>query len=496
MVNSDFVQQDFQHRLMILPPQGIGLSVDVYSPDLFELVNTLRERGLQPGYLEVFKASTTALTAVRRAVPDMALAYHGEGLWITQPDVQESPFFQQDVGEMVTQLNSIQSLWLNHECATKQMAGYSFGTYVPPLYTQLSAEVVAANIATVQQAMDRQGRRADGTAPLFLLEMPPLTYFSAGTIPIPHFFRLVTALAPCGLVLDIGHLWTVYRYTTACRRISLDRFVQEFLDEFPLERVVEIHVAGLACHESVGEPKGGEGLPEWIDAHAAPIPSILFTMLEQVLAHPNLVSIRAVALEVDTKPIEMIVEEYAAAVRRFSLLVQQTMSRGTGVEQLMGLRPRPASVEKPMCQSHRQQLRDDYARYAQIISGQAPVTGPEWQDVAAEATGVTRYRTSYVPHEILHWGGDLTEMFPQTCRALVERGVCLTEFVAFWFRSPRPLTRSYDFFLLKIERFLEFVTERAPDVRGCVQQECDMLRQAYAQVNEVGEPVMEMERTR
>ena len=496
MVNSDFVQQDFQHRLMILPPQGIGLSVDVYSPDLFELVNTLRERGLQPGYLEVFKATTTALTAVRRAVPDMALAYHGEGLWITQPDVQESPFFQQDVGEMVTQLNSIQSLWLNHECATKQMAGYSFGTYVPPLYTQLSAEVVAANIATVQQAMDRQGRRADGTAPLFLLEMPPLTYFSAGTIPIPHFFRLVTALAPCGLVLDIGHLWTVYRYTAACRRISLDRFVQEFLDEFPLERVVEIHVAGLACHESVGEPKAGEELPEWIDAHAAPIPSILFTMLEQVLAHPNLVSLRAVALEVDTKPIEMIVEEYAEAVRRFSLLVQQTMSRGTGVEQSMGLRPRPASVEKPMCQSHRQQLRDDYARYAQIISGQAPITGPEWQDVAAEATGVTRYRTSYVPHEILHWGGDLTEMFPQTCRALAERGICLTEFVAFWFRSPRPLTHSYDFFLLKIERFLEFVTERAPDVRACVQQECDMLRQAYAQVNEVEEPVMEMERTR
>ena len=41
-------------------------------------------------------------------------------------------------------------------------------------------------------------------------------------------------------------------------------------------------------------------------------------MLEQVLAHPNLVSLRAVALEVDTKPIEMIVEEYAETVRRFS----------------------------------------------------------------------------------------------------------------------------------------------------------------------------------
>jgi uncharacterized protein (UPF0276 family) len=497
MVDSDFVQQDFQHRLRMVPPQGIGLSVDVYSPDLFELVNRLRERGLELGYLEVFKATTTALTAVRRAVPDMALAYHGEGLWITQPDVQESPFFEKDVDEMVTQLNSIQSFWLNHECATKQMAGYSFGTYVPPLYTRLSAEVVAANIATVQQAMDRHARRADGTVPLFLLEMPPLTYFSAGTISIPHFFRLVTTLVPCGLVLDIGHLWTVYRYTAACRRTSLDRFVREFLDEFPLERVVEIHVAGLACHELVGEPKVGEGLPEWIDAHAAPIPSILFNMLEQVLAHSNLVSLRAVALEVDTKPIAMIVEEYAATVRRFSPLVQQTMSRGAGVEQLIGLRPRSASVEKPMCQSYRQQLRNDYARYAQIISGQAPITGPEWQDVAAEeATGVTRYHTSYVPYEILQWGGDLTEMFPHTCRTLAERGISLTEFVAFWFQSPRPLTHSYDFFLLKIERFLEFVTERVPDVRGCVLEECGMLRQAYAQVNELEEPVMEMERTR
>ena len=494
MVDPDFVQQEFQRRLRDIPPLGMGLSVDVYSPDLFELVNKLRERGLQPGYLEVFKATTTALATVRQAVSDIPLAYHGEGLWITQPDVQTSSFFQQDVAEMVTQLNSIQSLWLNHECATKQMAGYSFGTYVPPLYTQLSAEVVAANIATVQQTMDRRGRRADGTAPLFLMEMPPLTYFSAGTIPIPHFFRLVTTLVPCGLVLDIGHLWTVYRYTASCRRISLERFVREFLDEFPLERVVEIHVAGLACHESCGNPEGGEGLPEWIDAHAAPIPSILFTILEQALAHSNLVSLRAVALEVDTKPIEMIVKEYAEVVQRFSLLVQQAMARGTAVEQSIGLTPHPASVQDLVGQPDRQQLCDDYAHYAQIISGQAPMTGPEWQETAAEATGLTRYRMSYLPHEILHWGGDLAEMFPQTCRALAERGIGLTEFVAFWFRSPRRLTHSYDFFLLKIERFLEFVTERAPEAWDCVQQESDILRQAYAQANEVGEPVLEQTR--
>lgn len=219
-------------------------------------------------------------------------------------------------------------------------------------------------------------------------------------------------------------------------------------------------------------------------------------MLEQVLAHPNLCSLRAVALEVDTKPIEMIVEEYAEAVRRFAILVQQTMARGAAVEQPMKLTSRPISAQEPVCQSDRQRLRDDYARYAQIISGQGPIVGPEWQETAAEATGLAQYRTSYVPHEILHWGGDLAEMFPQTCRALAEQGICLTEFVPFWFRSSRPLTQSYDFFLLKIERFLEFVTECAPDSLVCVQEECDGLRLAYAQANEVGNPVVEMERTR
>jgi uncharacterized protein (UPF0276 family) len=492
MGNRNYIQQDFQRRLGQIPPQGMGLSVDVYSPDLFELMKQLTARGLQPGYLEIFKATTTALTAVRQTLPDMSLAYHGEGLWITQPDVQESPFFQQDVGEMVTHLNCLQSLWLNHECAMKQMAGYSFGTYVPPLYTPVSAEVVASNIATVQRAMDRQGGRTDGTAPLFLLELPPLTYFAAGTIPIPHFFRLVTDREPCGLVLDIGHLWTVYRYTAASRRMSLERFVKEFLDEFPLERVVEIHVAGLACHESAGAAERGGEPPAWLDAHAAPIPAVLFAMLEQVLVHPGLVSLRAVALEVDTKPIETIVEEYAEAVRRFSSVVQQTMARGMAAERSRDPMRPLLSAQEPIDQFDRQQLRDDYARYAQMISGHAPVAGPEWQEVAEDQAGLTFYRSSYLPYEILHWGGDLAEMFPQTCRVLAERGVGLTEFVAFWFRAPRPLTQSYDFFLLKIERFLEFVAEFAPDAVVCAEQEGDLLRQAYAQANEVAAPAMEM----
>lgn len=110
----------------------------------------------------------------------------------------------------------------------------------------------------------------------------------------------MTERSACGLVLDIGHLWTVYRYTGAWRRRTVESFVAEFLDEFPMERVIEIHVAGLAefpMRADGGTADDVRERPYWIDAHGAPIPALLFEMLAQVLAHPRLRSLKGVALK-------------------------------------------------------------------------------------------------------------------------------------------------------------------------------------------------------
>ena len=145
---------------------------------------------------------------------------------------------------------------------------------------------------------------------------------------VPQYFRLVTELVPCGLVLDIGHLWTVYRYTAARRHLSLEEFIERFLDEFPLERVIEVHIAGLASHEAAVGRRSEDAQPEWIDAHAAPIQSMCWTMLEQVLAHPRLVNLCGVALEVDTKPIEHIVEEFLKASLRYGPMIRRRVAQG------------------------------------------------------------------------------------------------------------------------------------------------------------------------
>lgn len=483
--------QEFKWRVGGIPVLGLGLSADVYSPDLFDLMRQFAGRQSQPAYLEIFRATGTALQTVRQHFPTVPMTYHGEGLWVTEPGTPATAFFDSEVEDVCRQLTILGSPWLNHECATKQMAGYSFGTYLPPLYTTESARVVAGNIALVQARMDRMCRGSRSCGPLFLLEVAPLTYFMAGTISVPRFFRLVTELVPCGLVLDIGHLWTIYRYTAAQRCESLERFVERFLHEFPVERVVEIHVAGLAPHESASRNSLHQSDANWLDAHAAPIQPVSWAMLEQVLASPRLINLRGVALEVDTKPVDTIVDEFHEANLRFGQMIVRRTAVSSGRSEKDALQSAPQAGVRHASHEDGQRLHNDYVSYAKIVTGQQEPAGPQWQGVLDEPAGLKRYVNEYLPYEILHWGGAIAEMFPQSCRALAEAGVSLDELVPWWFRTARPVEQPYDFFLLKIDRVLGFVSERAPRILALAEREAELLRQAYAEANERVEPVME-----
>jgi hypothetical protein len=250
------IEQEFQSRVSRIPQQGLGLSVDVYTPDVFEVVEALDQASLSYGYLEMFKASQGALADLRRRLPHARLQYHAEGIWITQPGLERSAQFDTALTTAAEHLATLGCAWMNHECAAKQMAGYSFGTYLPPLFIKASADVVAENATLIQRCLAASGSFAAGCEPLLLIEIPPLTYFGFGDMSVAEFFRRVTAQAPCGLVLDIGHVWTIYRYTGEWRCRGLTEFLTEFLEAFPLDRVVQIHLAGLEAHEEYVEKDG------------------------------------------------------------------------------------------------------------------------------------------------------------------------------------------------------------------------------------------------
>ncbi len=499
------IHSEFMKRVNQLPAQGLGLSVDVYQPDLAELIETLATRRLNVGYLEVFKATEKAIEQVRSRLPSTRLTYHGEGLWVTQPDFACVPSVEEELTTATTHLRTLASPWMTVECASKQMAGYSFGTYLPPLYTRESAAVTAENARTVQCYLDRVLGQGGLPGSLLLLEIPPLTYFGVGTSPIPTFFTWITDQASCGLVLDIGHLWTVYRYTDAWRQQSLKTFVDGFLNDFPMERVVEIHLAGLAewgrqpeepedlrdSQETVqaGEPQ--DVPPRWIDAHGAPIPMVLFNLLGQVLDNPRLTNLKGIALEVDTKPIPRTVQEFTRLCDRFGQVWQR--------REQAPIKPKQSAAGRSESEASREAnedvrcaLRRDYERYAKMASGRldphaSGLLHPSW---SYEDLG--EYQAVYLPHEILHWGGELRDMFPESCRAVEEKGVNLSDFVSDWFREPRPVTVPYDFFLLKVERFVRFIADRVPMILPLAEREALDLRRAYAMANEGNFPATEV----
>jgi uncharacterized protein (UPF0276 family) len=118
---------------------------------------------------------------------------------------------------------------------------------LPPILTRDSAFAVADSISKLQEA----------TGFAVLPENPPGTFY-LGELHILDYFALVSERAGCGLLLDCAHLGMFQRLRNLPPTAGLDGF--------PLDRVVELHVAGTS-EIDVG------GLPLVDDTHAPePLP--------------------------------------------------------------------------------------------------------------------------------------------------------------------------------------------------------------------------------
>ncbi|WP_165777496.1 DUF692 domain-containing protein [Amycolatopsis antarctica] len=144
------------------------------------------------------------------------------------------------------------------------------GLPMPLPFTAECAELVATRADLV---MDRYGM-------MFLLENPANYLPDLPRDPgwdEPAFLTAITERSRGGLLLDLYNLWT------NCVNHRLDP--QELLARMPLDRVVEIHVAG-------GEERDGLLL----DSHSAAVPDPVWRMLETVV--PKASRLAGVTVEV------------------------------------------------------------------------------------------------------------------------------------------------------------------------------------------------------
>jgi len=195
-----------------------------------------------------------ALERIRR---DHPVSLHGVCMSIGGPqplDRAHLARFRALVERYEPALVSEHLAWSTHETTY-------FNDLLPLPYTQATLAQVCEHIDEVQDAI---GRR-------ILIENPS-TYvaFASSTMSETDFIRAIACRTGCGLLLDVNN---VFVSATNHGYAALD-----YLSDFPLAEVGEIHLAGHA------EQNDDEGEPLLIDSHDGPVADAVWKLYEIVIS--------------------------------------------------------------------------------------------------------------------------------------------------------------------------------------------------------------------
>ncbi|TYO66056.1 DUF692 domain-containing protein [Bradyrhizobium hipponense] len=226
-----------------------------------EHLAAILEAGRQRGFFEVHAENYMgaggpphrALEAIRR---DHPLSLHGVCMSIGGPqplDKAHLARFRSLVARYQPALVSEHLAWSTHETSF-------FNDLLPLPYTEATLRCVCDHIDEVQEAIRRP----------ILLENPS-TYvaFRGSTMSETDFIRGVAQRTGCGLLLDVNNVFV----SAANHGFS----ALDYLADFPLSHVAEIHLAGHA------EQADDDGALLLIDSHDGPVADAVWTLFEIVI---------------------------------------------------------------------------------------------------------------------------------------------------------------------------------------------------------------------
>jgi len=195
-----------------------------------------------------------ALAAIRAAFP---VSIHGVGLSIGS-ESGLNPAHLERLASVVERYEP--SMVSEHLAWSSHDAGY-FNDLLPVPYTTQTLERVVSHIDRVQSRLKRP----------ILLENPS-TYvaFEQTTMSEADFIREIARKSGCGLLLDVNNVFV--------SAVNHGFKPLQYLREFPLELVEEIHLAGHA------EDLDDEGDALLIDAHDRPVADAVWHLYEIVIS--------------------------------------------------------------------------------------------------------------------------------------------------------------------------------------------------------------------
>jgi uncharacterized protein len=114
---------------------------------------------------------------------------------------------------------------------------YNLNYVFPPLYTEEFLDRFVRNATALQARLDQ---------PLVMENIPGFFDVAASQWPEPLWLRRFFEATKAGFLLDLPHVWLEAHYH--------HREPETWLAEFPLEHVVELHVAGVREDRDLGGP--------------------------------------------------------------------------------------------------------------------------------------------------------------------------------------------------------------------------------------------------
>jgi uncharacterized protein (UPF0276 family) len=154
--------------------------------------------------------------------------------------------------------------WASDHLSFNQTSELAAGFFLPPRQTPAGIEAVSAAIRGLQTTL---------MIPLAIETGVSYLQPRDDELPDGEFVARVVEMADCGLLLDLHNVY--------CNSVNGRQPMDNFLDQLPLDRVWEVHLAGGFALDGF-----------YLDAHSGAVPDALHAVVEDIVPHlPNLKAI-------------------------------------------------------------------------------------------------------------------------------------------------------------------------------------------------------------
>jgi len=221
-----------------LPRLGLGLGLRNVHFDAI-LSGEPRELWFE-AISENFMDSGGRPRAIIRAVAERyPIVLHGVSLSIGSTD----PLDRGYLASLKRLADEVRPAWVSDHLCWTGVNGHNSHDLLPMPLTEESLAHVAARVRHVQDSLER---------PLILENPSSYVRFAQSTMDEPAFLRALADQTGCGLLLDVNNVYV------SCFNADTDPVA--YLDSFPCDRVVQMHLAG---HQDYGT--------HLIDTHDRPV---------------------------------------------------------------------------------------------------------------------------------------------------------------------------------------------------------------------------------